>query len=366
MNKSTPLPAGRAGDGYIPEQAQPKQPRPADELRQDQYDRDAALTVFENCLLTAATAPVTTDLSLHPLMLVQAAKALVGLRPDRPSQRLISFALELSDAASGSVVDRDQLTVSPDQLGLTVSVGELELAIQAGDLTGAQGHLARLRLVAANSGFLFDVLLDVASRRPEHAQSLTPFVHYAQRAADFVGVANQIDFFLPALAVVVQHKAGHRSTGASLLPWDALPYLDEAHPAVVTLAAHAAQIMADDHVKGAPIQAGLGRSLAALIDRDRNSRRAVPPGRPGTVPDLISAALAGDRAHAGALACQLGAGGDRGWILALLETVPPANFTPQLLLWADAFRMLYRCAPAEHFDRLGQVAGVQLTAVLKK
>mgnify|MGYP000527240058 CR=1 FL=1 len=43
--------------------------------------------------------------------------------------------------------------------------------------------------------------------------------------------------------------------------------------------------------------------------------------------------------------------------------VDEARFPPRLILWADAFRMLYRTAPEEHFPLLGQVAGTFLLKV---
>ncbi|MCH7859781.1 MAG: hypothetical protein IID14_08795, partial [Candidatus Marinimicrobia bacterium] len=187
MDKATPPIINRAGNGDPAQDAGPKLARPVAELRRDSYDTTAALEVFDNCLLAAAGLPLDKDLNTHPLVLVQGAKALVGLRPDRPSRRLVDFALDICAGGQSEPWDRDLLHISPDKLGLTVSVGDLEEAILAGDPATARENLGRLLLVTANRSFMFDILLDVAGRQPDQAGSLVPFIHYARRAADLVG-----------------------------------------------------------------------------------------------------------------------------------------------------------------------------------
>ena len=125
-------------------------------------------------------------------------------------------------------------------------------------------------------------------------------------------------------------------------------------------------------MKGATIQAGLERCLAALVEplgevgsgssgaRPRRSRH----GEPGRVEDLLNAAVSGKVSTAQALGRALGEQGERGWLLEVIETVAEASFSPRLILWADAFRMLYRTAPEEHYGLLGELAGVQIGAVI--
>ena len=366
MDKATPPLVNRAGNGDPVQDAGPKLARPVAELRRDSYDTTAALEVFDNCLLAAAGLPLGKELNTHPLVLVQGAKALVGLGPDRPSRRLVDFALDICAGGQSEPWDRDLLHISPDKLGLTVSVGDLEEAILAGDPALARENMGRLLLVTANQSFMFDILLDVAARQPVHAGSLVPFIHYARRAADFVGAPNLADFLLPALEVAVMARAGGGPPATAhepLSPWEALPYLHEAPLEVVVLAAHAAQIADDDHVKGATIRAGLERSLAALVEPFGEVSSGNSSSR-GSVEDLITAAVGGKLSTAQALGRALGEQGERGWLLEVIETVAEASFSPRLILWADAFRMLYRTAPEEHYGLLGELAGVQIGAVI--
>ena len=388
MDKSLPPLVKRVDNGKPPEEAGPKSPLPIAELRRDRYDTAAAIEAFENCLLAAAGLPLDKDPNTHPLILVQAAKALVGLRPDRPSRRLVDFAIDLCAAGHSEPWDRDLLQIAPDKLGLTVSVGDLEEAILAGDPAAARENMGRLLQVTANQSFMFDILLDVASRQPAHAGSLVPFMHYARRAVDFVGAPNLGDFLLPALEVAVNARAGGpplATTDEPLSPWEALPYLGEAPLEVVVLAAHAAQIAADEHVKGPAIQHNLGRTLAHLVQglelrevavgsgsgRSSGSSSGSSSGRPrrshgepSSVEVLISLALKGEVEGAAAVGYTLGESGEREWILDVLEQVDEARFTPRLILWADAFRMLYRTAPEEHYGLLGELAGAGLAGVI--
>lgn len=366
MDKSSPPLVKRVDNGKPPQEAGPKSPLPIAELRRDHYDTAAAIEAFENCLMVAAGLPLDKDPNAHPLILVQAAKALVGLRPDRPSRRLVDFAIDLCAAGHSEPWDRDLLQIAPDKLGLTVSVGDLEEAILAGDSASARENMGRLLRVTANQSFMFDILLDVASRQPAHAGSLVPFMHYARRAVDFVGAPNLGDFLLPALEVAVNARAGGPTLAAANEPlstWEALPYLGEAPLEVVVLAAHAAQIAADEHVKGPAIQHNLGRTLAHLVQGLELREVAVGSGS-GSVEDLISLALKGEVEGAAAVGHTLGETGEREWILDVLEQVDEARFTPRLILWADAYRMLYRTAPEEHYGLLGELAGAGLAGVI--
>ena len=84
----------------------------------------------------------------------------------------------------------------------------------------------------------------------------------------------------------------------------------------------------------------------------------------GGVADLISAAWAGNSDDARGIGRYLGQAGERLWLLELLEAVGEAALRPELLLLVDAFRMLFRTAPAEHYPLLGELAGEQLERVL--
>ena len=120
--------------------------RPPGEFRRGQYDTDAALELFENLLLAAARIPVEDHPATHPLVLVQAAKALVGLRPHEPSRRLIDFALDRCPELPPERPVGD-LKIPLERLGTTVAVFELEDAVESGDLPAAREQLGRLLLV---------------------------------------------------------------------------------------------------------------------------------------------------------------------------------------------------------------------------
>jgi hypothetical protein len=362
------LPDFRTGPERAGISIEPKVPKQLGDLRRDQYDTDEALEAFESLLLLAASAPLTAGLNKHPLVLVQAAKALVGLRPDEPSQRLMDFALEVCEGIAYESPDRDLLRVSSDELGEIVSVHELERAIQGGDLPTAQTQAGRLLTVSDNRALLFDVLLEVAAQAPTTAVKLVPFVHSLQRAMDFVGSRNQANFLLPALEAVVAGAAesGENIPGVqSLTVWEALPYLWEAPLEVVTLAAHAAQIGEDGHVKGVSIQNGLERSLAALVESIEKDSASRLKSRSGSAADLLEAVKQGETEKAGAIGHFLGEQGERVWLLEVLEAVDEARFTPELVLWADAFRMLFLNAKEQHYGLLGELAGNGLMRLFK-
>ncbi|MEE9465972.1 MAG: hypothetical protein V3W14_10410, partial [Candidatus Neomarinimicrobiota bacterium] len=118
-------------------QPSPKSPKSPADLRRERYDTTGALEVFEHLLLAAARIPIEGDPAGHPLVLIQAAKALVGLRPHDPSQSLIDFAV---DQCPTLPLERPvaALVIPPDQLGATVAVFELEDAVAAGDLDVAR------------------------------------------------------------------------------------------------------------------------------------------------------------------------------------------------------------------------------------
>ena len=374
MTGSLP-PDSRTGPERAGIALEPKVPLPLAELRRDSYDTEAALQVFESLLLIAARAGLASDPAPHPLVLTQAAKALIGLRPERPSRRLMTYALDLCAAITAGPRDRSRLVATPDDLGLTVSVHGLEAAILSGDTEAAHGELGRLLLVSDNKGFMFDLLLLLAARSRQRAATTVPLVHYAQRATDFVGGVNRADFLLPAVeAVVVAAEGGltelAQADAAALPNWSLIVGLEPAEPAGITLAAHAAQIGADEHVKQSAIQASLDRALARY--QQVVPREIAAAGAPGQAPGkarasaraFIGRAAEGDAEAAKAIGRQLGATGERVWLLEVLEQVDAARLTPQLLIWADAFRMLYRTAPPEHFAGLGELAGAQLVKVL--
>ena len=305
------------------------------ELRREKYDTSAALELFENLLLAAARLPVDDHPATHPLVLIQAAKALVGLRPHQPSRRLIDFAL---DQCPELPPQRpvDDLKIPPERLGTTVAVFELEAAVAAGDPAAAREQLGRLLLVSDHKPFIFDILLDLAARQPDQATALVPLVHYSLRAAQFVGPGHLADFLLPALDALVAAKPGLRRTTPGRefgSVWEALPYLGDAPLETLTLAAHGAQIAADEHVKQGSIQRGILRALGSSAS--------------GSKGELVQAGS--------------GAKGDRGWLLDTLEQAP--EITTQLLLWADTFRMLYRTAGEEHYALLKELAEARLAGL---
>ncbi|MFC1483753.1 hypothetical protein ACFL6Q_01730 [Candidatus Neomarinimicrobiota bacterium] len=344
---------------------EPKVPRLFEELVRDHYDTDRALEVFESLLLVAASVPFTEDLNKHPVVLVQAAKALIGLRPEKPSQRLMEFALKICERYDYEAPDPALLQVGSDELGELVTVHELERALLGGDLPAAQKQAGRLLTVSDNRALLFDVLLDVAARHPTAAGEIVPFVHTTQRAMDFVGTRNQADFLLPALEAAVGRMAKHgvgTPSEKSLTVWEALPYLRETPLEVVTLAAHASQIGEDGHVKGVSIQNGLERSLAALVEPLEKGNARQPKSRSGSAADMIAAVAAGETGKARAIGRYLGDQGERVWLLEVLEAVDTEQFTPELILWADAFRMLYRNAKGQHYGLLGELAVEHFTA----
>ncbi len=329
------------------------------ELRREEYDTHAALELFENLLLAAARIPVEKDPATHPLVLIQAAKALVGLRPHEPSRRLIEFALDRCPHLPPQRPVAD-LKIPPEQLGATVAVFELEEVVAAGDLAAAREQLGRLLLVSDNKPFVFDILLDLAARQPDQAPALVPLVHYCLRAAQFVGPGHLADFLLPALDALVaasgsgsgpavggisatlqqsavavgrgkpRRRSPEREFGSL---WEALPYLGDAPLETLTLAAHGAQIAADEHVKQGSIQRGI---LGALAEAASGSKG-----------ELIQASS--------------GTKGDRGWLLETLEQAP--EITTELLLWADTFRMLYRTAGEEHYALLKEMAETRLAGL---
>ena len=51
------------------------------------------------------------------------------------------------------------------------------------------------------------------------------------------------------------------------------------------------------------------------------------------------------------------------WLLETLESLE-GNLSPQLIAWADSFRMLLRVAPPEHYAMLGELAGLHLAGLL--
>ena len=126
---------------------------------------------------------------------------------------------------------------------------------------------------------------------------------------------------------------------------EALPYLGEAPLEALTLAAHGAQIAADEHVKQGSIQRGILQALSSnwqLAVGSRSLPGVEQPRRVGS---------SGGR----------GSTGDRGWLLEELEQA--SEITIGLLLWADNFRMLYRTAGEEHYPLLKELAEARLAAL---
>ncbi|MEE9464110.1 MAG: hypothetical protein V3W14_00870, partial [Candidatus Neomarinimicrobiota bacterium] len=270
-------------------------------------------------------------------------KALVGLRPHEPSRRLIDFALDQCPELPPQRAVGD-LLIPPERLGATVAVFELEAAVAAGDPAAAREQLGRLLLVSDHKPFTFDILLDLAAHQPDQAMALVPLVHYCLRAARFVGPGNMADFLLPALDALVMAKPKlqrvppeHPFTSV----WEALPHLVEAPMETLTLAAHGVQIAADEHVKQAHIQGGILRALSGSSSGSGSNKKGG------------SSSSSGSRKNKSG-----GGAGDRGWLLDVLEQA--VEITPQLLLWADTFRMLYRTAGEEHYGLIRELAEARL------
>lgn len=360
------IPDFRTGPERAGISIEPKAPAPIAELRREQYDTDTALEVFESLLLLAARAPQGDVLSKHPLVLVQAAKGLVGLRSDKPSRRLMEFAIEVCSGIDCEPPDRDRLRVTSDELGEIVSVHELELALWDGDLERAQKQAGRLITVSDNNAMLFDVLLEVAACSPTTAAEMVPFIHYAQRAMDFVGTRNTADFLLPALETVVRNGSkppAVKTNPRSLAPWEALPYLGNAPAELINLVAHTVQIEADEHVKGVSIRNGLERSLAILVEPQAKAEISEIKSQSGSTADLLAAVKGGDIDRIRGIGRFLGEQGERAWLLEVLEGVEDKQFTLELVLWADSFRMLLRAAPQKYHGLLGELAGNSLNAL---
>lgn len=363
-----PPPESNIGPERAGPPPEPKTARPISDLRQDAYTTDEALEAFESLLLTAATVPVTGNLLEHPLVLVQGAKALIGLAPDRPSQALMQAALGFCADLTWTPFERERLVGDPEQLGLTVSVADFEDALADGDSEAAVAQLGRIMMVSDSRQFLFDILLEQAAGDPRRATTLLPFVHSCQRAYYFVGHLNLGDFIIPALEAVasetlsapVQADTVQRETvpGDTVTPWEVLERLPAGPPELLLLAAHSAQIMADEHVKADALADRLGRTLAAMTAE-------LPTAAPmdpieGTPADLLAAARAGEAGRSGGIGRHLAQSGDRSWILEVIDAM--GEISPQLLLWADATRMLLRVAPEEQRGAVGDVAGNYLAA----
>jgi hypothetical protein len=242
---------------------------------------------------------------------------------------------------------------------LTISVYDLESALAAGDKDKAILQLGRLLMVSDSRAFIFDILLNQAASDISRAGTLVPFVHSCQRAYDFVGPANLPDFLLPALDAVVAAPSAGGGDAKPLSPWEVLPRLGAAPPELLGLAAHIAQIEADDHVKGPGLSASLRSTLGALA-ADLPSESPAP-STAGTVDDLLKVARDGDTAAARAISRALAEAGDRVWILDLLEKV--GKISPGLLLWADSVRMLLRVAEESDAGLVGEIAGLQLAEI---
>ncbi|MCH7573857.1 MAG: hypothetical protein IIA59_01915 [Candidatus Marinimicrobia bacterium] len=372
-----PDPQSPFGPQRAGEPPQPREPLDFGDLTPDPGSADQALELFESLLLIAASAPLEGDLSSHPLTVAQAAKAMIGLRPDAPSSAMVGVAMEVCRDIQWSAPDIAALSGKPEQLGLTVSVHDFEAALAAGDAPAAQAQLARLLMVSDSRQYLFDILLDQAARDPRRAPALLPFVHSCQRAYDFSGTLNFADFILPAIAAVAaDQQVAPPATAEPVTVWDVLDRLHTGPPELLLLAAHTAQIMADEHIKGPALAGRLGRTLAALAAElptaPFDKRRVTPASAPAIATatattkwsssDLLAAARAGEAERCGAIGRQLAETGERVWLLELLEAA--GEITPPLLLWGDAVRMLLRVAPESERGVVGEVAGAQLAGTL--
>ena len=357
-----PDPLSPFGPERAGEPPRPIEPDAYGDLTAEVDSPDDALELFQSLLLIAASAPVGEDLTHHPLMLVQAAKAMIGLRPETPSEAMITVAMEACKGVAWTAPDRASLSAAPDQLGLTVSVHDLELALMSGDSERAANQLARVLLVSDSRLFLFDVILSVAARDPERAAGQVAFVHSCQRAYAFIGPLTFGDFILPALQAVTRQKQILSPENASFDLWEALPKIAAGSTDTLLLAAHSAQIEADEHIKGTAIMERLGRVLA-----DQTAEQPTGPfdklgATGGTPTDLQSAARAGEVDQCRAIGRRLAETGERVWLLDILEAAK--EIMPPLLLWADSIRMLLRVAPESERGAVGEVAGAQLARIL--
>lgn len=371
-----PDPESNFGPQRAGELPAPREPLDFHDLPPNPSGADQALELLESLLLIAASAPPEGDLSRHPLIVVQAAKAMIGLRPESLSSAMVELALEACRPIQWSAPDIDALSGKQEQLGLTVSVHDFEAALAAGDRSAAQDQLARLLMVSDSRQFLFDIVLGQAAGDPRRAPTLLPFVHSCLRAYDFIGPLNFADFILPAVAAVTGEPMAPPLAAEPVTVWEALDRLHSSPSELLSLAAHTAQIEADDHIKGAALMQRLGRTLAALTAElpTATASATTPPlygergtTQPGgewlpTANDLLNAARAGDAEGSIAIGRQLAETGERVWLLELLEAVE--DISPPLLLWADAVRMLLRVAPESERGRVGAVAGAQLAVHL--
>jgi hypothetical protein len=342
-----------------------RNPVPLEQLRQDRYDTDTAVEVFENLLLYATQTDLPKPPAQHSLVIVQAAKGLVGLRRSTPSELLINYALEKCSHCTYDPAKRELLKVDNDKLGLTVSVFDLQDALRQGSIGDATEELMRLLMVSDNHNFLFDIQLEFVCSY-DSCMVLMPIVHYAQRAVDFVGAGSMADFLLAANGLAVEAGKGASITkydSAPIEPWDSIELLEDASLQLLAMVAHATQIEADEHVKKRAILMRVAKILGEHLAGSKPFK-TTGGNAPGGVAPLLENASNGNLAEAGVSGEVLGQAGAREWLLESLEALGSEVLTDELLIWADSFRMLYRTAQPEKFRLLGQLAGRHLTRLL--
>lgn len=330
------------------------------------YSTDEALDLFRELLLetTHYSGPLTG--SEHPLVQVQASKALIGLRPENPSMQLIHYALRvLKD--SGTKVERGKsLIIEPDELGLSVSVQSVAESLYEVNLEKAQNNMGRLLLVSDNKNFMFDILLEVVSRNSGAAIVGVPVIHYAMRAFDFIGeeqLHNCLELALEAAIAGMGAWTNEETAGTNTKLWALIPALRHGSMNAAILAGHCGQIAVDEHLKGEQIIGALVGLIAVMLEGANGSPEMAIHSE-SSVEALLGAADAGDKVKASAICYQLTAQGERVWLLDVIESLGESRLTSEIIIWADTFRMLLRTAPPETYSAIGAAAGLHLSNIL--
>lgn len=330
------------------------------------YSTDEALDLFRELLLEATqySGPLTG--SKHPLVQVQASKALIGLRPEDPSILLIHYANHVLQD-SGTKIERGKaLKIEPDELGLSVSVQSVVDSLYEVNLEKAQSNMGRLLLVSDNKNFMFDILLETVSRNSGAAIIGVPVIHYAMRAFDFTGeenLHNCLELALEAAIAGMGAWANEEPAINNTNLWELIPALRDGSINAAMLASHCGQIAVEEHLKGEQIIGALVGSIAAMLEGAKVSPKAATDSD-SSVEAFLGAAESGDKGKASAICFNLAAKGERVWLLDLIESLGESSLTSEIIIWADTFRMLLRTAPQETYGAIGAAAGHHLSNVL--
>ncbi len=144
---------------------------------------DELINTINDLLFASASVIYNDDSELHPICIINSIKNFIGDDKDRPSKRLLHFAVDYIISFQFRKDDNEVLERTVKKgIGQTVFLGDLEDACQSGDWNLSESIMAKIFLASDSSRATIDALAELAL---QNTQRNGVFIYHLLRAYQF-------------------------------------------------------------------------------------------------------------------------------------------------------------------------------------